>query len=150
MAEERKSTGRLISILYRQAIVYFHKRLEPFGLGHGQMPVLMHIYHHDGVTQHDLKNHFFLDKGSISSTIKNLETRGYIFRKSDEADKRVHRLHISEKTRQLMPRFGAIFQKWSDVLLKDFSEEEANQAYDLLSRMIENTQQYFEGEGGNE
>lgn len=150
MAEEKKSTGRLISILYRQAIVYFHKRLEPFGLGHGQMPVLMHIYHHEGVTQHDLKKHFFLDKGSISSTIKNLETHGYIFRKSDDADKRVHRLHISEKTRQLMPRFGAIFQKWSDVLLKDFSTEEADQAYNLLSRMIGNTQQYFEGEGRDE
>lgn len=91
-----------------------------------------------------------MDKGSISSTIKNLENRGYIFRNPDDLDKRIHRLHVSEKTKESMPRFGEIFQKWSDVLLKGFSAEEADQAYDLLSRMIENTQEYFGGEGRHE
>jgi len=147
MMEENKSIGRLISILYRQSKVYFNKKLEPYGLGHGQMPVLMFIIHHKGSTQHDISDHFLLDKGSTSSLIKNLEKNGFIRREQHGEDRRSYKLYITGKTERLLPEFYKIFQGWTDILLKDFSNEKKEQSFELLNRMIENTYHYLKGEG---
>lgn len=140
------SIGRLISILHRQARVYFHRKLEPYGLGHGQMPVLMHLFHNEGITQHEISDHFYLDKGSTSSLISSLEKNGFIQKKQDEEDKRVFKLYVTDKTKECMPEFRVIFQRWTNVLLAGFTEEEEEKAFELLNRMIDNTQNYMKGE----
>ncbi len=145
--EPEKSIGRLISILYRQSKVYFNKKLEPYGLGHGQMPVLMYIIHHKGSTQHGISNHFMLDKGSTSSLIKNMEKNGFIRREQHRADRRSYKLYITAKTERLLPEFYKIFQGWTDILLKDFTNEEKEQSFELLNHMIENTNHFLKGEG---
>lgn len=53
--------------------VYFHRKLKPYGLGHGQMPVLVHVFNNKRITQHDISHHFYLDKGSTSSLISSLD-----------------------------------------------------------------------------
>lgn len=148
MAKEReRSIGRLISILHRQARVYFYRKLGPYGLGHGQMPVLMHVFHHEGITQHDISEHFHLDKGSTSSLIRSLEKNNFIQKTQDEEDKRAFNLYITDKTRELMPEFRKIFQGWTNILLIGFTNEEGEQAFDLLNRMIKNSQNFLKGEG---
>ena len=144
--EENKSIGRLISILYRQSKVYFHRKLEPYGLGHGQMPVLMFIIHHKGSTQHDISDHFLLDKGSTSSLIKNLEKNGFIRREQHGEDRRSYKLYPTQKTERLLPEFHQIFQGWTEILLAGFNDDEKEQSFTLLNRMIENTHHNLKGE----
>ena len=144
---EDQSIGRLISILYRQGQVYFHRKLSPYGIGHGQMPVLMYIHHHEGVTQHQISDHFRLDKGSTSNLIKGLSGHGFISRKQDARDRRVYRLYITDKTKKLLPEFYDIFRGWTEILLNGFSEEDQKKAFELLNGMLDNTQWFLEGEG---
>jgi DNA-binding MarR family transcriptional regulator len=146
MMGENKSIGRLISILYRQSKVYFHKKLEPYGLGHGQMPVLMYVIHHNGSTQHDISNHFYLDKGSTSSLIKSLEKNGFVKREQHGEDRRSYKIYTTKKTESLLPEFHSIFQRWTEILLEGFTYDEEEQAFNLLNRMIENTQHNLKGE----
>ena len=148
--EHRKdqSIGRLISILHRQASVYFHKKLNAYGLGHGQMPVLMYIIHHDGATQHEVSQHFSLDRGSTSGLIKRLEEGGFITRQRDEGDRRVFKLHITRKTKDLLPVFYEIFHGWTRILLDGFNEKEQEQAFELLNRMLGNTRHHLRSEEG--
>ena len=74
--EDDPSIGRLISIIHRYGGTYFHAALAPFNLGHGQVPVLMHIFKNEGINQHDISRYFRLDKGSTSSLIRSLENNG--------------------------------------------------------------------------
>ncbi len=145
--QEDQSIGRLISILHRQAQVYFHHKLGPYGLGHGQMPVLMYIVHHEGVTQHNISQHFHLDRGSTSSLIKGLEAHGFVYRQREETDRRVYRLYQTGKTQQLLPDFYAIFRGWTEQLLEGFTDRERELAFDLLNRMLANACRYEKGEG---
>ena len=121
---ENKSIGRLISILYRHAKVYFHRNLDGYGLGHGQVPILMYIVHHESITQHQINQHFHLDKGSTSALIKSLEKNDFIYREQDSHDKRAFFLYTTEKTQMLLPELKQIFKGWTDILIKDFYENE--------------------------
>lgn len=145
--KEDHSIGRLISILHRQGQVYFHRKLSPYGLGHGQVPVLMYIVHHEGVMQHGISDHFRLDKGSTSSLIKGLADHGFIFRRQDASDKRVYRLFITEKTKRLLPEFYDIFRGWTEILLDGFNEADQGKAFELLNSMLDNTQFFLAREG---
>lgn len=147
--QDPKSIGRLISILHRQSRVYFHRQLEPYGLGHGQMPVLMYIIHHEGVTQHEVSRHFQMDKGSTSSLIKHLEKNNFIHRETNPDDKRSQGLYITEKTRQLLPEFKKIFRGLTTILTKNFTDEEKEKAFELLNRMIGNLKSHTTDERGN-
>ena len=149
--KENKSIGRLISILYRHAKVYFHRKLDGYGLGHGQVPILMHIIHHEPVTQHQINQHFHLDKGTMSALIKSLEKNDFIYRKQDSQDKRAYFLYTTEKTQALLPVLKQVFKGWTDILIKDFSENEKEQAFSLLNRMITNSEEYLNiGKGEHE
>jgi len=147
---EKKSIGRLISILYRHAKVYFHRNLDGYGLGHGQVPVLMYIIHYGPVTQHQINQHFQLDKGSTSALIKSLEQNGFIYRTQDNLDKRAHFLYTTDKTNALLPELKQVFKGWTEILTKDFDPEEKEQAFTLLNRMIDNSKQYLHKEGGTD
>jgi len=142
--EERQSIGRLVSILYRHAKVYFHREMGNHDLGHGQLPLLMYIIMHEQVTQHQINDHFYLDKGSTSSMIKNLEKNGFITRRQDPGDKRSSVLEITEKTTQLIPEIKQVFKGWTETLLHGFSADEQEKAFELLNRMIENSVSYLE------
>ena len=144
---ENKSIGRLISILYRQSKVYFHKKLEPYELDHGQMPVLMYVIHHNGSTQHDISNYFHLDKGSTSSLIKSLEKNGFVKKEQHGEDRRSYMIYTTQKTERLLPEFHQIFQGWTEILLEGFTDDEKEQSFTLLNRMIENTHHNLKGEG---
>jgi DNA-binding MarR family transcriptional regulator len=144
--KENQSIGRLISILYRQSKVYFQRKLAPYGLGHGQVPVLMYIAHHEGVTQHQVSEHFRLDKGSTSSLMKGLEAHEFIVKKRDEKDRRVFRIYMTHRTKELLPVFYEIFRGWTGLLLDGFEEDEREEAFELLNRMLENTHRHLKRE----
>ena len=148
--DEKKSIGRLISILYRHAKVYFHRNLDGYGLGHGQVPVLMYIIQHGPITQHKINQHFHLDKGSTSALIKSLEKNDFIYRKQDNLDKRAYFLYTTEKTNALLPELKQVFKGWTEILIKDFNPEEKKQAFNLLNRMIINSEQYLNIEKGED
>lgn len=148
--QERKSFGRLISILYRQGTIYFQKKIGPYGLGHGQIPVLMYIVTKKEVTQHQICDHFQLDKGSTSTLTRSLEKNGFILKRQDNHDRRSYWLRITDKTRKLLPELKEIFKEWTNILTNNFSETEKELAFNLMNRMIENSKEYLQNKEKNE
>lgn len=149
--KENKSIGRLISILYRHAKVYFYRKLDGYELGHGQVPILMYIIHHEPVTQHQINQHFQLDKGSTSALIKSLEKNDFIYREQDTHDKRAYFLYATEKTQALLPMLKEVFRGWTEILTSGFEPKEKEQAFSLLNRMISNSEEYLNlGQGEDE
>ncbi len=71
-------------------------RLAPLDLKPAQLDVLMNLYRHPGMSQHDLARKLLVGRSNITMLLPQLEKRGLLRRESDGKDKRILRLELTE------------------------------------------------------
>jgi DNA-binding MarR family transcriptional regulator len=76
-----------------------------------------------------------VSKNTISSLIAGLETQGLVTREIDPNDKRVFRLHITEKGRELVKAEAPQKAKFMNSLASGLTGEEKRQLIDLLQKL---------------
>jgi DNA-binding MarR family transcriptional regulator len=135
---QNESIGKLISILYRKSRIYFERELEPLGIGSGEVKIFTYLAQEPGATQHEITEYFKLDKGTVSYFIQKMDKSGYIRKVSDPEDRRSSKLYLTQKAQKKEKEIKRIFQGWTQMLLNGFAEEEKNDAFEILERMIEN------------
>ena len=139
MTEEHVSIGRLVSILNRAGQSYLGRRLEPYGIGSGQIPFLAELFGlGDGLSQDDLAAHFQCDKATASRALKRLENEGYVERKRSTEDGRVNRVHLTPKAREFQDRLFGVLSDWTDVLSAGLSAAERQDLIRLLQKLVDN------------
>jgi DNA-binding GntR family transcriptional regulator len=74
----------------------------------------------------------------IREAIKKLETEGYVERTKNQEDNRSFFLQLTEKGKQYTKATSEISGKLVSKAYENFSEEEKNAAYALLSRICDN------------
>jgi DNA-binding MarR family transcriptional regulator len=141
--KENRSFGRHFSIVMRYGQMYLDRKLKCFDVRSGQIPILRLLEIKDGINQESIRRHFHMDKGTIAKTIKPLIIKGYVTRKTDPKDKRAYQIFLTRKGREIMPDVKDAVTSWTDALTADFTEEEKETAYILLSRMSENAIKYL-------
>lgn len=60
-----------------------------------QLDMLMNLYRHPGISQHDLARRLLVGRSNISMLLPQLEEAGLILREGDPADRRVIRLSLT-------------------------------------------------------
>lgn len=143
---EEQSIGRLISIINRRFSVYLNTRLKDPSIGIGQVRLLKFIQQHPGCCQRDISDHFKMDKGTTTTLIRNLEKNQLVLRVKSSTDSRQNNLNLTNSGEVLAKTTSAILKDWTQQLLKDFSEEETDQAYIILNRMVDNLSDLGENE----
>ena len=88
--------GKYISLIHRQANVFFTKEFSKFGFGSGQYMFMIHLYKNDGISQEKLSELLNIDKGTTARSIKKLEKEGFIIRLKDEHDKRAYKIYLTD------------------------------------------------------
>ena len=78
--------------------------LQPFDLKPAQLDVLMNLYRHPGMSQHDLARKLLVGRSNITMLLPQLEQRALVRRDSDEKDRRVLRLYLSQSGEALLMR----------------------------------------------
>lgn len=73
------------------------RRSSPAGLSAADGTVLAHLGREPGPTLSGLARHLSLGKPTVSAALKRLETLGYVARHTDEMDRRVVRLSLTER-----------------------------------------------------
>lgn len=71
------------------------RQLAKLDLKIGQLDVMMNIYRHPGLSQHDVARKAFVGRSSITMLLPQLEQQGLIRREGDAKDKRVMRLFLT-------------------------------------------------------
>lgn len=71
------------------------RALAPLDLKIGQLDVLMNIYRHPGMSQHDVARRLLVGRSNITMLLPQLEAQGLIRREGDARDKRVMRLFLT-------------------------------------------------------
>ena len=134
--------NRWISMLYRLRDHYLDHELAPYGIGAGQMRILLHIHHalhHDRpeITQTALARHLHLDKGAMARAIKKLESENYIHRERADHDHREYKMTLTRRAEERIRQFRAIQQHWGNTLSHDFTPAEQKKALAFLERMAQ-------------
>ena len=140
----RESIGHRISVLYRYTKIYVDREFAKYGIRSGQVPFLMALYRRDGVRQEALTELQNVDKATTTRAINRLESKGYVVREVDETDRRAYRIYLTEKAKKLRPVFRRSLERWTMILLKNFSESERKLLLKLLDRLAVNASEYNE------
>jgi DNA-binding MarR family transcriptional regulator len=132
----RRSIGRLIAILYRQAQIYLNCVLKEFNITSAEYPFLLYLFKKDNATQYEMSSYLYIDKSAAARSIHSLEQKGYVTRSKDETDRRYNRVSITDKARRNEKEIRLRVYRWSELLTEEMDMETADLAYDILERMV--------------
>ena len=142
--KKKESIGRLISCINRYTHIYLRDSMQKYNLGSGQFRLLTTLYKHgDGINQEYFANFLKMDKATAARSIKKMENAGFIIRKKDENDNRAYNVFLTDKAKKLQPKIKYILNKWTQILLKDFSEEEQKIYINFLKKSEKNASEYL-------
>lgn len=131
--------GKWISCLYRMSQCALERKLEPLGLGSGVFSFLMALYNEDGLSQEELRERLFFDKGTTARALAKLEARGLVRRDPDPDDGRVKRVRLTEEGRAAESPLKAVLKDWDMHQRKGVSAEDMEVTLKTLEKMGRNT-----------
>ena len=134
--------GRYIWQISKNGQTYLDKALKKYRIGSAQHRILRILYHTGGFSQEEISNALGIDKAATAKAVKRLLREGYIERKTDEKDKRIYRVNLTEKAMLVKDDLLKILTNWQNILLKDFTAEEASMISVLIEKMAENSNKF--------
>ena len=147
MNEDVLSTpGHLISLAARGFARLSESRLKPLGFGVGQLPVLVALQNGKASTQRDLARFARIEQPPMAQMLARMERDGLIERTRDPADGRSSRIVLTKAAQHSMPEAIAALFQGNREALAGFTDAEAGQLADLLTRLIENLDQIASAE----
>lgn len=135
---------RTIGAISRCGRRYRTEQFAPLGLKSCHGGYLLEICQQPGISQEELTDKIQVNKSNIARQVAVLEEGGFITRTACGKDKRVLRLHPTEKALAVLPQIQQTLRSWEQTLTADFTPEERNTLYALLSRMQETALQQME------
>ena len=138
--------GHLISLAARGFARLSESRLKPLGFGVGQLPVLVALQNGNASTQRDLARFARVEQPPMAQMLTRMERDGLIQRTRDPADGRSSRVVLTRAAQERMPEAIATLFQGNNEALIGFTDAEAVQFVDLLTRLIENLDQIASAE----
>lgn len=102
-----RNEARFIALLYRRMTRVLDRELTPLGLGHGRYVYLFGLYNKDGLSQQALADRAGADKAAATRALSRLEADGFITRRRDDCDRRITRVFLSQKGRDIQTKLVA-------------------------------------------
>jgi len=113
------------------------KALQPLDLKLAQLDMLMTLYRHPGMSQHDLARKLLVGRSNITMLLPQLETRGLVQRENDAKDKRVMRLTLTESGEALLMEALAIYNGLIEQVMSQSSPAECDRMGAMMQRITE-------------
>ena len=136
--EVLSTPGHLISLAARGFARLSEARLKPLGFGVGHLPVLVALQEGLADTQRDLARFAKIEQPSMAQLLARMERDGLILRTPDATDGRSSRIALTGVAQTRLPAACEALLKGNREALSGFTDEEAAQLVNLLSRVIAN------------
>jgi len=126
----------LLAKAYQKAHGDFKKRLHSYGLTPIQHLVLEALWDEDGLSVGDIGKRLVFDGATLSGILDRLYAGGWVLKQADTEDKRMLRISLTPKSKDLKPELSAVRNKTNEDLMARFSLEEKV----LLKRLLKDIQ----------
>lgn len=130
--------SQILKDINRFGRVYREDKLEPLGLNPRYGIYLREIGAAPGISQEQLAQRIGINKSNVARQVAAMEEEGYIRRAACGKDKRVMRLHLTQKGEELLPGIHRVMDAWERLLVESFTESEQQILEILLIRLREN------------
>jgi len=126
----------LLAKAYQKAHGDFKKRLRSYGLTPIQHLVLEALWDEDGLSVGDIGKRLVFDGATLSGVLDRLAAGDWVSKRADMADKRMLRICLTRKSKDLKVELSAVRNKTNEDLLAPFTLEEKI----LLKRLLRDIQ----------
>ena len=113
------------------------RSLAPLDLKIAQLDVLMNLYRHPGMSQHDLARRLLVGRSNITMLLPQLEKQGVLRREGDTKDKRVMRLFLTEDGEALLMKALKIYSALIEKVMAQSSPNECDALGTQMRRIEE-------------
>ena len=139
--ENYKNTLSVISKIHSLSSSFLKNELEEKGLNelvssHGN--ILFQLSLEEKLSMSEIASRIHRDKSTTTVLVKKLEKEGYVERVKNQDDNRSFYLHLTEKGLQYTKATSDISSKLVSKAYENFSEEEKEATFALLSRICSN------------
>ncbi|MBW1702917.1 MAG: MarR family transcriptional regulator [Deltaproteobacteria bacterium] len=93
----------LLAKAYQKAHANFKGRLLTHGLTPVQHLILEAVWEDEGISAGDIGKKLVLDNATLSGVLDRMAERGWIFKATDESDKRFIRIYLTDKAKEMKP-----------------------------------------------
>lgn len=124
-----------VSLLHRYRISL---ALSGLRIYRGQPEILEYLSTHGDCSQKELADSLGVSPASIATSLKRMSKENFIERTTDENDRRINRLKITEKGENARLEGRKRCDKIDKIMFSDFSDEEIALFSDMLSRIADN------------
>ncbi|GAB6159110.1 hypothetical protein JCM39194_23100 [Desulfotomaculum varum] len=125
-------------LAYKKLQIHFTNLAEQMGLDPAPLSALLKLWCQDGLTITELGDKLFLKASTITSLIDRMERDGLVYRERNREDRRVVRIYLTEKAKQIKNKFPGFEEHIQEVIKGKFTPEEQETLIKLL-RKLEST-----------
>jgi DNA-binding MarR family transcriptional regulator len=124
----------LMHDIARRGRYWFDARAREHGLTRAQWRMLISLSRHpDGPTQSELAEYLDVERITLCRMVDRLAEAGLVERRADPSDRRVWRLHLTEKAAPLVDKLSHIAIEMEETMLAPLSAEQRDLLASLLS-----------------
>ena len=113
------------------------RALAPLDLKIAQLDVLMNLYRHPGMSQHDVARRLLVGRSNITMLLPQLEKQGVLRRESDPKDRRVMRLYLTPAGEALLMKALKIYNGLIERVMAQSTARECDTMGDQMRRIEE-------------
>lgn len=136
--------GFLIHDVSRLRRSAFDRCLKPLSVTRSQWWVLAYLSREDGMTQSQLAEELDLGKVAVGGLIDRLEKSGLVRRDADASDRRVNRVFLEPKSKQLIARMRKVSHRLNEQILDGLPDPKLEAAAVTLDAMKRNLLTYLQ------
>jgi len=122
---------------YQKAHGNFKRRLLPYGLTPIQHLIVEALWEEDGLSARDIGERLVLDKATLSGVLDRMALGGWILKEADPVDKRMQRVYLTDRAKDLKPKLSEERNQANEDLLRGMTLEEKV----LLKRLLRDIQE---------
>lgn len=136
--------GFLIHDVSRLRRSAFDRVLKPLNVTRSQWWVLAYLSREDGMTQSQLAEELDLGKVAVGGLIDRLEKAALVRREADATDRRVNRVFLEPKSKQLIARMRKVSHRLNEQILQGLSDTHLETTAATLDAMKHNILGYLQ------
>lgn len=148
MSNTRHTLNELLVGLFNYILYIEERNLKRCGveLSMNDVHILENIYKASDNTMSHIAGRLMVTQGTLTTNVSKLINKGYVVRYKDEADKRVVRLKVTEKAKDVLKIHDDFHANMIDKAIGDLGLDQN----EVLNESLENILAYFREEYAEE
>lgn len=130
-----RSFGFLLHDIARLLRKRYEQRARPLGLTRAQWQAIAFLQRNEGINQSGLAELLELEPITLARLIDRMEEARLVERRDDPADRRAHRLYLTDRAGPMLDRGRALAETVYDEAFAGIADGERDRLIDLLQRV---------------